>query len=740
MFLFELHRELTFEPYAAMKRRREQRVLCKKCGKTLIARRFDAHMNLHTGERPFKCSICRKAYPSQNSLTRHIQCHTGPEAGTPTDPEAGTLTSPEANTSTDQEASTLKVSTSTTDVKSNQQTLVTACDSVTAVKSNQQTLVTACDSVTAENELKMVVSIPIHIKVCINTSQENRDTGAAVPPAIPTSGKGSNANTPDLASKKRFKCSHCDNSYFHRRSLNKHLRVNHIQNISPPTVHAKKSFQCSECDKCYKWKRNLVVHCQRQHNGAGYAPSHNISPPTVPAKKSFHCSECDKCYNWKRNLVVHCQRQHSGAGCAPSQPKSKLSTINRRKPSYPCCCCDLTLDSLMAYKNHLFSHSSKATCNMLCSVCGRRFHSVGNLWLHQKKMHSQYRMSHYKGLDCLKPNHWKGTQLVKKSMHKEYVQQKRNLSSTDRSQSVSLEPLLVSHGTARYGKGFKCPICGKVLTRMSHFRAHINLHTGEYTYSCYHCDKSFHNHFQRKKHIENEHTEMKQRLTQKKATKKHSSYSLSKESKQIHNPGLDVGILVSATLQTVSHQSTRTPNCPDMLKVNKDGRFACQQCEKSYLRVSYLKEHIFFNHPPPRPPKHMKLRSDEDQPLWQGFHIDTHDRITYNLGHKPPLQSKIDERKNTVRTKCMAKSATEMDLSLPVQEAGDDAALNNHTTHDLDGGKSILPVCGEIQVEDRRIVHPCNDKQQNVYAVSSDCVVKKHGSWNVFYFTDNPTP
>jgi len=53
------------------------RMECPSCGLVLFKYNFRAHYRIHTGELPFKCPTCKKAFRTTSALKVHLRCHTG---------------------------------------------------------------------------------------------------------------------------------------------------------------------------------------------------------------------------------------------------------------------------------------------------------------------------------------------------------------------------------------------------------------------------------------------------------------------------------------------------------------------------------------------------------------------------------------------------------------------------------------------------------------------------------------
>ncbi|XP_051846142.1 zinc finger protein OZF-like isoform X3 [Antechinus flavipes] len=191
---------------------------CNQCGKAFrVNHRLAEHQRIHTGEKPFECNQCGKTFTQKGYLNRHQSIHTG-----------------EKPYKCDQCGKAFRLS---------------------YLLSHHQRIHTGekpykCDQCGKAFRLS-----------CFLAHHKKIHTG-----------------------KKPFECNQCGKGYMKRYGLVEHLRIH----------TGEKPFECNQCGKAYMKRKQLVKH-QKNH----------------AAEKPFECNQCGMAFKFKHRLAEH-QEIHTG--------------------------------------------------------------------------------------------------------------------------------------------------------------------------------------------------------------------------------------------------------------------------------------------------------------------------------------------------------------------------------------------------------------------------------------------
>ncbi|XP_038061981.1 zinc finger protein 420-like [Patiria miniata] len=208
-----------------------------------------------------------------------------------------------------------------------------------------------------------------------------------------------------------FQCELCEKAYSSKKGLESHMR----------THSDERPYPCLVCGKSFKERNTLKCH-MRIHTGV----------------RPFKCEQCDKTFRVSDALKKH-RRSHSD------------------ERAYKCQQCEKAFKQLSALRKHERWHIGLRP--HICDICGRDFVDRYRLRIHQ-------------------------------SIHLEVRPHKCNMCDKSFTEACRLKRHLREHENRRE---FGCEICNKKFNFKDQLETHVKTHSEERPFQCQNCPKCFKN-------------------------------------------------------------------------------------------------------------------------------------------------------------------------------------------------------------------------------------------------------
>uniref|UniRef100_A0A1A9W9A4 Protein krueppel n=1 Tax=Glossina brevipalpis TaxID=37001 RepID=A0A1A9W9A4_9MUSC len=188
--------------------------------------------------------------------------------------------------------------------------------------------------------------------------------------------------------KNKHKCPHCDNSYTHRTSLNRHTRTAH---------HKLKTYTCPICNDTFAgadiYKNHIISFSKEissDLNATGLATYTRIK------KKPYACTNCNKTFFTTVALLYH-QRNHTSLrqfqcdvclqGFVDLSDLKRHKMIHDSNTSLVCQICHMVFIGKTNFRRHMRTHANKMP--FACDLCSQQFATLISLTKHSTKVHGR---------------------------------------------------------------------------------------------------------------------------------------------------------------------------------------------------------------------------------------------------------------------------------------------------------------------------------------------------------------